>query len=71
MIPGTPNPNPGLYDIYVYAISGAPDSVLASELLPTPIPEQFPDNITQSKFNGWVGSVHVLYRDTVRVVTNP
>lgn len=61
----------GLYNIYVYAITGAPDSVLASKILPTPIPEQFADNLSEVRFSGRFGAIHVVFRDTVRVVTNP
>ena len=68
---GTPSPDTGLYNIYVYAVTGAPDSALASELLPTPIPIQLAGNINEVRFSGWIGSVRVVYRDTVRVFTNP
>ena len=68
---GSPSPDTGLYNIYVYAMTGTPDSVLASELLPTPIPVQLAANINEVRFSGWMGSVRVVYRDTVRVFTNP
>ncbi len=71
MIPGTPNPDTGLYNIYVYSVAGAPDSALAWNLLPTPLPTQIEDNIDLSKLTGRIGSVQVLRRDTVRVVTLP
>lgn len=61
----------GLYNVYVYALTGSPDSALASSILPTPIPEQFADVYNETHFSGWFGAIRVVYRDTVRVVTNP
>lgn len=61
----------GLYNIYIYAITGAPDSALASKVLPTPIPQQSADNLSEVRFSGWFGAIQVVYRDTVRVVTSP
>lgn len=59
----------GLYNIYVYAISGSPDSALASAFLPVPLPEQRADNIDGRKLSGRAGSVSVTLKDTIRVVT--
>lgn len=68
---GTVESDTGLYNIYVYAITGSPDSVLASAILPTQIPEQLAANISEVRFSGWFGSIQVVYRDTVRVATIP
>lgn len=60
-------PDTGLYNIYVYAYRGRPDSVLTSLLLPVPLPFQSADNIATNQVAGRVGSVIVAKMDTVRV----
>jgi hypothetical protein len=58
----------GLYNIYVYAFTGAPDSALSATFLPVPLPGQVPDNIVDNEFEGRFGTVSVTLRDTIRVV---
>jgi len=66
--PLTSQPDTGLYNIYVYAYSGAPDSALAGKFLPTPLPLQVASNIAHSDFTGRFGTLAVTLRDTIRVV---
>ncbi len=66
-----PNMDTGLYNIYVYAITGVPDSSLTSKLLPVPLPLQFPNNISTPDLVGRVGSIQVTLIDTVRARTIP
>jgi hypothetical protein len=68
LIPGTDNPDTGLYNIYVYAVTGNPDSAVASALLPVPLPEQLGNNIDTPDIMGRFGTVVVSLYDTVRVV---
>ncbi len=58
----------GLYNIYVYAYSGSPDSALASYFLPVPFPIQPVDNIDDNDFSGRAGTISVSLKDTIRVV---
>ncbi|MGH8014766.1 MAG: hypothetical protein ACREBV_01085 [Candidatus Zixiibacteriota bacterium] len=71
----SPNPDldTGLYNIYVYAINGVPDSALTAKLLPVPLPfqNQFPDNVNTGDIFGRIGTVHVTLIDTVRAQTIP
>ncbi len=67
--PGT-LPDTGWYYLYVYAFTGAPDSVLTAKLLPVPFPEQIADNIGNSNFAGHFGTVRIIRHDSVHVVTN-
>jgi hypothetical protein len=67
----TSQPDTGLYDIYVYAYSGAPDSALAGKFLPVPLPHQLANNIAHSSLTGRFGTVTVTLRDTVRVLVGP
>ncbi|MFZ5979736.1 MAG: hypothetical protein ACOYVF_03810 [Candidatus Zixiibacteriota bacterium] len=57
----------GWYYIYVYAYTGMPDSSLASEILPVPLPEQLTSNISIPDMDGTFGSIVVCYRDSVNV----
>ena len=68
LIPGTPNPDTGLFNLYVYAVSGAPDTGLVNRFLPVPLPDQRTDNISVSDLTGRFGAVVVSLTDTVRVV---
>jgi hypothetical protein len=65
------NPDLGLYVVYVYAITGAPDTSLANALLPVPLPGQLADNVSGPALTGRFGSVVVTAYDTVRVVQQP
>jgi hypothetical protein len=69
--PGSSEPDTGLYNVYVYATTGSPDSVAASALLPVPMPSPVgdPDNIVTKTIAGTFGAVVVTMKDTVRVVT--
>lgn len=62
------NPDPGLYNLYVYAYWGVPDSALSKMILPVPFPSQLPDNIDRSDLDGRFGTIMVTFLDTVRVV---
>ena len=64
---GTSTLDTGLYCVYVYAISGSPDSALTANLLPTPLPSQLVDNIDHRLLKGRFGSIMVTFLDTVRV----
>ncbi len=70
-VSASPNMDTGLYNIYVYAITGVPDSTLTSKLLPVPLPLQFPNNISTPDLVGRVGSIQVTLIDTVRAQTIP
>ncbi len=61
-------PDTGLFNIYVYAYYGVPDSALASALLPSHFPFQGPDNINFEFLKGHFGTVTVAAFDTVRVM---
>ena len=58
----------GLYNIYVYAYGGAPDSALAGAFLPVPMPMQVTNNIAHSDLTGRFGTVTVTLKDTIRVL---
>ncbi|MEW5796022.1 MAG: hypothetical protein AB1772_06635 [Candidatus Zixiibacteriota bacterium] len=64
-------PDTGLYNIYVYAFRGSPDSTLAGEFLPVPLPIQLADNIDRTDITGRFGTIAVTLKDTIRVVTAP
>lgn len=64
------NPDTGLYNLYAYAIWGAPDSALSANLLPVPLPDRIANNIDQTNLTGNFGSVVVTRVDTVRVRAN-
>jgi hypothetical protein len=66
-----PNMDTGLYNIYVYAITGVPDSALTASLLPVPLPLQFADNINTGDIFGRIGTIQVTLIDTVRAQTIP
>lgn len=70
LLPG-PQIDTGLYYIYVYAVTGIPDSALTSKLLPVPLPNQFADNVSKGHLTGRFGTVHVIMHDSVRVVAGP
>jgi hypothetical protein len=67
---GGVTPDTGWYYLYVYAYTGVPDSVTTARLLPVPLPSQLADNLTASGFTGHIGTVRVVKRDSVHVVTN-
>ena len=71
VLPVTSDPDTGLYNLYVYSISGSPDSAMTALLLPTPLPTQYADNIADGKFTGHFGSIEVSLLDTIRVVIIP
>ena len=58
----------GLYNIYVYSYSGAPDSALAGKFLPVPMPMQIANNIAHNDLTGRFGTVTVTVKDTIRVL---
>jgi len=60
--------DPGMYDIFVYAYWGSPDSALISHLLPTPIPSQLGDNIAEESMAGTISTVIVSASRVVEVV---
>jgi hypothetical protein len=62
-------PDTGLYNVYVYALSGSPDSALSYGFLPVPLPVQIADNIDENDFSGHFGTLSVTLKDTIRVVT--
>lgn len=66
-----PDPDTGWYDLYVYALIGAPDSLLSAQLLPVPLPTQLSDNISQVSFGGHFGTITVSRHDSIRVVLQP
>ena len=57
----------GWYYIYVYAYTGSPDIILTNTLLPVPLPEQLPTNISVPELDGTYGSVVICFRDSVNV----
>lgn len=61
----------GWYYLYVYALTGAPDSAYARHLLPVPLPSQLTNNITETHFGGHFGTVVVSFRDSLHVVALP
>jgi hypothetical protein len=65
--PVSGDPDTGLYNIYVYSISGIPDSALSSPFLPVPLPGQLLDNIEHRDLLGRFGTIMVALLDTVRV----
>ncbi|MCH9024065.1 MAG: hypothetical protein IH931_01915 [candidate division Zixibacteria bacterium] len=71
VLPVSSDPDTGLYNLYVYSISGSPDSAMTAMLLPTPLPIQYSNNIADGKFTGRFGSIEVSLLDTIRVVTIP
>ena len=66
--PVSQEPDTGLYNIYVYAYQGDPDSALASSFLPTPWPLANADNIDKADISGRFGTIAVAAMDTIRVV---
>lgn len=67
LLEGTNEPDTGLYNIYVYALNGSPDSALVEYKLPVPLPDQLAENISTNNLNGRFGTIMVSLRDTVRV----
>lgn len=65
------NPDTGLYNLYVYAYSGNPDSVLSAKLLPVPFPQQLGDLVVRAGFNSRFGTIVVTLVDTIRVMIQP
>ena len=61
-------PVPGIYYLYVYSYTGAPDSALSADLLPVPLPSQLGANVDVADLTGHVGSVVVTAYDSVEVV---
>jgi len=66
----SPDMDTGLYNIYVYAINGVPDSAMTDGLLPVPLPLQFPNNISSPDLIGRFGSIQITLIDTVRAQTS-
>jgi hypothetical protein len=67
LIPGTTEVDTGLYNLYVYALTGAPDSAQAGARLPVPLPIQQADNLSLGQLTGRFGAVLIAAHDTVRV----
>ena len=67
--PISQDPDTGLYNIYIYAYNGSPDSALTAKFLPTTWPMPDADNIARANFSGRFGTVTVTAMDTIRVVT--
>jgi len=57
----------GLYNVYVYAFTGSPDSALSLPFLPVPFPAQLADNVALKEGAGRFGAISVVRHDTVRV----
>jgi len=66
-----PAPDTGWYYLYVYAVTGSPDSAYSRHVLPTALPSQLADNITETHFGGRYGSVVIARRDSMHVVQQP
>ena len=64
-------PETGWYYVYVYSLTGSPDAGMASKLLPVPLPDQLPDNISSGDLAGRFGTVTVTYRDSILVAFGP
>lgn len=64
-------PDTGLYNLYVYAITGAPDSAISEYVLPVPLPDQLADNVSGNDISGNFGTVTIVYYDTLRVAIMP
>lgn len=60
----------GMYYLYVYSYSGAPDSALTAEYLPVPFPNKLADNINpgQAPFTGHFGTVSIALKDSMHVI---
>jgi hypothetical protein len=69
--PITELPDTGLYNIYVYAVTGSPDSAFTHYMLPVPLPDQLSNNISEEDIAGRFGAVTVVYFDTLRVAIMP
>lgn len=65
------NPDTGWYDLYVYAIAAAPDSVTTRKVLPVPLPDEFLQNLALANLTGRYGFVSVTKRDSVRIAIQP
>lgn len=63
-----PAADTGWYYLYVYAVTGAPDSVYSRHLLPVPLPSQLTDNVNETHFGGNHGVVVIAFRDSLHVV---
>ncbi len=64
-------PNPGIYNIYIYALNGSPDSALSSLKLPVPLPSQLTANVTKPDYKAFSGLITVSAPVTVEVVASP
>lgn len=64
-------PDPGIYYVYVYSYTGAPDSALSARWLPVPFPAQLDDNIDDLEVGGRLGTVVVSYYGSVEVLAAP
>ncbi len=62
------SPDTGWYYLYVYGYTGAPDSALASMLLPVPFPSQLGDNVIRTDFGGRLGAIVVSKKDSMHVM---
>jgi len=59
----------GLYYVYVYTFTSAPDSALSRTVLPVTLPSDLTDNISTQTLSGSFGSVAVSLHDSVHVAT--
>lgn len=64
-------PDTGWYYLYVYAYTGAPDSIFAEAALPVGFPSQLADNVAFQHLRGHVGIVRLAVRDSVRIAQQP
>lgn len=64
-------PNPGTYYIFVYSFTGAPDSALTSEWLPSPLPFQLQNNVDEVDLEGNTGAVVVSEPRAIEVLAAP
>ncbi len=64
----TTAPDTGWYYLYVYAVTGSPDSAFARHVLPVPFPSQLTDNIAEKNFGGHWGTVVIARHDSLHVV---
>jgi hypothetical protein len=63
-----PAADTGWYYLYVYAVTGSPDSAYSRHLLPVPLPSQLTDNVSETHFGGNHGTVVITERDSLHVV---
>lgn len=64
-------PDTGWYYLYVYAYTGAPDSVFAKVVLPIGFPSQLAENVSSQYLKGHAGIVRVAAKDSIRIALQP